>query len=492
MMTILAALLLVPMTLLGQTYQQLWKQVEAAQDKDLPQTAIESLEKIEAKAQRERAYGQLLKSTLLHSRLKSEVAPDSLCPAVARLEKQLGQVSDEALQAVYATVLAKVYEDNPQLCDDSDARSKGYRQRAMSHPEVLAKVEADVYEPFLVRGKDSQAFGHDLLSVVGMELDEWQWLEDYYRKAGNRRALCHLALRTAYDLSSLDSLAALYGDLPEADMIAKRRQNEWTTMTNPQFRVEMPRQVAMPDEAQTLRLHHLRNISSLTIRVFRTTLKGDTNLNPNDSKDLARIKSGMKEVTSRSRTLTFSKHPEQEEFEDSVVLEGLSAGVYLIECSSPGIETSRALHFVSGVRVMMQAMPGDMLRYVVVDAHSGQPLGNAVLQRAYRMGWKKPNKVEEHACNLQGEVTLKQERSRYMAVYAYTPTDAYCPSVNANGRYNYYERDYNTEHTNLFTDRSICPCGSCRLAGEVCRRHGGSHQQAHHDGAARCQLQAGL
>ncbi len=455
MMTILAALLLVPMTLLGQTYQQLWKQVEAAQDKDLPQTAIESLEKIEAKAQRERAYGQLLKSTLLHSRLQSEVAPDSLSPAVARLEKQLGQVSDEALQAVYATVLAKVYEDNPQLCDDSDARSKGYRQRAMSHPEELAKVEADVYEPFLIRGKDSQAFGHDLLSVVGMELDEWQWLEDYYRKAGNRRALCHLALRTAYDLSSLDSLAALYGDLPEADVIAKRRQNEWTTMTNPQFRVEMPRQVAMPDEAQTLRLHHLRNISSLTIRVFRTTLKGDTDLNPNDSKDLARIKSGMKEVTSRSRTLTFSKHPEQEEFEDSVVLEGLSAGVYLIECSSPGIETSRALHFVSGVRVMMQAMPGDMLRYVVVDAHSGQPLGNAVLQRAYRMGWKKPNKVEEHACNLQGEVTLKQERSRYMAVYAYTPTDAYCPSVNANGRYNYYERDYNTEHTNLFTDRSI-------------------------------------
>ena len=55
----MAALLLVPMGLFSQTYQDMWKQVEQALDKDLPKTAMEHLQKIESKAQKERAYGQL-------------------------------------------------------------------------------------------------------------------------------------------------------------------------------------------------------------------------------------------------------------------------------------------------------------------------------------------------------------------------------------------------------------------------------------------------
>ena len=98
---VVAAILLVPMGLLGQTYQTLWKQVEEAQKKDLPKTAIAHLQKIEQKAMKEKAYGQLLKSTLLHSRLQSEVAPDSLRPAVDRLEQQERNVSDVPLKAVY-------------------------------------------------------------------------------------------------------------------------------------------------------------------------------------------------------------------------------------------------------------------------------------------------------------------------------------------------------------------------------------------------------
>ena len=76
------------MGLLGQTYQTLWKQVKEAERKDLPKTAMAHLQKIEQKAAKEKAYGQLLQSTLLHSRLQAEVAPDSLRPAVDRLEQQ--------------------------------------------------------------------------------------------------------------------------------------------------------------------------------------------------------------------------------------------------------------------------------------------------------------------------------------------------------------------------------------------------------------------
>ena len=84
-LVLLAVMLLVPMGIFSQTYQDLWKQVEKALDKDLPKTAMEHLQKIEAKAQKERAYGQLLRATLSYARQQSQIAPDSLQPAVVRL-----------------------------------------------------------------------------------------------------------------------------------------------------------------------------------------------------------------------------------------------------------------------------------------------------------------------------------------------------------------------------------------------------------------------
>ena len=71
LLIMLAAMLLVPMGIFSQTYEDLWKQVEKALDKDLPKTAMEHLQKIEAKAQKERAYGQLLRATLSYARQQS-------------------------------------------------------------------------------------------------------------------------------------------------------------------------------------------------------------------------------------------------------------------------------------------------------------------------------------------------------------------------------------------------------------------------------------
>ena len=79
---LLAALLLGVLNVKGQSYKQLWAQVDDAEERDLPKTAMKFLEKIEDKARKEKAYGQLLKSTLYYARLQAEVAPDSLAPAV--------------------------------------------------------------------------------------------------------------------------------------------------------------------------------------------------------------------------------------------------------------------------------------------------------------------------------------------------------------------------------------------------------------------------
>ena len=457
---IVAAILMVPMGLLGQTYQTLWKQVEEAQNKDLPKTALTHLQKIEAKAAKEQAYGQLLKSTLLHARLQAEVAPDSLRPAVSRLEQQEQATKDVALKAVYDVVLSVVYQNNRKLGDDWETKSKDYATKALAHPDALAAQKTDSYVPFVIKGKDSELYEHDLLSVIGAELGAWQELHHYYSQKGNRRAACMTGAEAFDRIEALDSLIQIYGDLPEACELAicrfqlmegdytiaqrmdylrsaiKRwgnwRRANWLRnmereLTRPQFSARMSKLLAMPQESQTVQLSNLRNIESLTPRVYRTPLKGDTEMD-DPQEAFKKLKTKLKEVEALRQTRYFMGHVDYELFNDSVSLGGLEPGIYLVEFSSPQTETSLQFYYVSGVRLLSQAMPDEQKRQVAVDALTGKPLSNATIQEVKRYG--------------------KQ-------LFAYTPTDCYCPPINAYGRYVFNNYDYHAEHTSLFTDRSI-------------------------------------
>ena len=457
---ILATIWMVPMGLLGQTYQTLWKQVEEAQNKDLPKTALTHLQKIEAKAAKEQAYGQLLKSTLLHARLQAEVAPDSLRPAVNRLEQQEQATKDVALKAVYDAVLSIVYQNNRKLGDDWETKSKDYATKALAHPDALTAQKTDSYVPFVIKGKDSELYEHDLLSVIGAELGAWQELHQYYSQKGNRRAACITGAEAFDRIEALDSLIQIYGDLPEACELAicrfqlmegdytiaqrmdylrsaiKRwgnwRRANWLRnmereLTRPQFSARMSKLLAMPQESQTVQLSNLRNIESLTLRVYRTPLKGDTEMD-DPQEAFKKLKTKLKEVEALRQTRYFMGHVDYELFNDSVSLGGLEPGIYLVEFSSPQTETSLQFYYVSGVRLLSQAMPDEQKRQVAVDALTGKPLSNATIQEVKRYG--------------------KQ-------LFAYTPTDCYCPPINAYGRYVFNNYDYHAEHTSLFTDRSI-------------------------------------
>ena len=85
---LLIALLTLPTTMNAQNYAQLWNQASKAEREDLPQTQAKVLEKIIAKAEKEQVYGQLLKAALTHARAIASISPDSLEPAVKRLEQR--------------------------------------------------------------------------------------------------------------------------------------------------------------------------------------------------------------------------------------------------------------------------------------------------------------------------------------------------------------------------------------------------------------------
>ena len=499
---IVFTMLLLPMNLSAQNYNALWKQVEEADVRDLPKSAIAALQQIEAKARKEKAYGHLLRATLLHARKQSEIAPDSLQLAIERLQQQEEQATDAVLRMVYDAVLAKIYADNHDLADDWQARQQEYQRRATARPDLLAAVKADAYVPFVVKGADSSLFGHDLLSVVGSELEAWQWLSSYYAAQGNRPAACLTALshlkkqekpynetpaRSAY-IAQLDSLITVYGDLPEAGEVAIERyeymchhtsatpadkaswlqqalgrwsswrradelRNSWTELTNPSYQVRADERVGEPGKPQTVHLAGLRHLSTLTMRVYRTTLTGDTNISPFDDREYKNIKSSLKELKDMERTLKFTGHEDYDIFEDSLEIGALPVGVYMLEFTTdPEATVYRALYFVSGVRVLAQPQPDDKVRYVVVDATTGQPLPGATVQLEYRGA--KPTK-DVKTCDAKGELLCTFNSQRPSAVWAYTKGDNYCPKVSVFGRYVYYEQRYNREHTNIFTDRSI-------------------------------------
>ena len=486
----LAAWLLIPMAMVAQSYSALWKQVEDAQEKDLPKTAITHLKKIESKARQERAYGQLLKATLTTMKLQGEIAPDSVAPAVKRLEQQLEGTREVALQAVYATVLSKIFSDNSEL-EDHDAKRTHYRTLALAHPEVLGKTPASSYEPLIIKGKDSEVFGHDLLSVIGIELDAWQWMTDYYEKTGNCPAACLTAVNTRNTIEGVDSLIAVYGDYAEAGelaihrynlMLAKGRptvekyqwlqesirrwgkwkranelKNELAELTHPWFKVQIPLTSVELQKPQMVKFDVLRNVRQLTMRVYRTALQGDTQLNPEVEKDLAQIKAkGLTEVKEAARTLTFTSRPNYEIFKDSAQLGALPAGVYLLSFSTnPETETIYQLYFVSGIRLLQQAQPDKQLRYVVVDATTGQPVGGAQLRLSFERYNRKTIAPITLTCDQQGEVIYDASKQQPSRVFPYTAKDTSCPEYFAYGSYYYQERSYNQQRVVLFTDRSI-------------------------------------
>ena len=487
---VLAAWLLIPMAMVAQTYSALWKQVEAAQEKDLPKTALTHLTKIETKARQERAYGQLLKAALTTVKLQGEIAPDSVAPAVKRLEQQLEGTREVALQAVYATVLSKIFSDNSEL-EDHDAKRTHYRTLALAHPEVLGKTPASSYEPLIIKGKDSEVFGHDLLSVIGIELDAWQWMTDYYEKTGNCPAACLTAVNTRNTIEGVDSLIAVYGDYAEAGelaihrynlMLAKGRptvekyqwlqesirrwgkwkranelKNELADLTHPWFKVQIPLTSVELQKPQMVKFDVLRNVRQLTMRVYRTALQGDTQLNPEVEKDLAQIKAkGLTEVKEAARTLTFTSRPDYEIFKDSTQLAALPAGVYLLSFSTnPETETIYQLYFVSGIRLLQQTQPDKQLRYVVVDATTGQPVGGAQLRLGFERYNRKTIAPITLTCDQQGEVIYDASKQQPSRVFPYTAKDTSCPEYFAYGSYYYQERSYNQQRVVLFTDRSI-------------------------------------
>ncbi len=486
----------------AQTYDNLWKQAEIIAQKDQPRSEIAVMKKIIAKASTAKDYGQLLAAEIRQMTLWKEISADSLEPNVKRMEAEVLKVKDPALKAVRYAVLGKV----------SEKKSQEFFKKALEQPELLARHTSTEYVPLTLKGVDGSSFNNDLLHLIGFEADSkeaYLQLYTYYNKVGNRGAACLCAykliekyrqddvreVRKSKYLQTIDSLIQVYQDIPEAGELAVEhfrfmegatdakpqdklnyinyalsRWGGWSRMnelrnaqkrlTEPMFQVlDMP-QVLRPGEKAWLHLN-VRNLQNLKISISRLNITAD---NEYDAQNEATYKMLLKKTTKlhqKDYSRNYYGRPDYQEVKDSIEIGGnLPLGAYLMEVTSDntGIAPQRELFYVSNLAVMIQQLPDDRHRYVVVNATDGQPIAGAKIElydQWYDFNTKK-NKRTVHArltTDENGEAYFKNVDGNILIS---TNTDKFTPAKYIYlSRTRYFERkDDKIEHQ-LFTDRCI-------------------------------------
>lgn len=486
----LFVVMMIPIFLFGESYSSLWKKVESANEKDLPKTEYELLQKIVAKAEKGKDYGQLLTAELQSADVMAHIAPDSLKPAMERLQQRYEATTDVVLKTVYQTVLHRVYRQNSSLGMNIE--------EPVLTPELceqLAQVKDATYSPFVIKGVNADIFDHDLLHVVGYELDNFKGYQEmyaYYKKVGNRRAACMTAVNVYHfaPKEELDAVIREYEDLPEAGELALVRyrdisydqkaekldyiqkaldkwgsnwprlkytlQNARTELTNPQFRLSFDLRVVMPEQPQEVSLTDIRNLRSVTLTVYKVDAQGDIDISPETSQGYKKIQPLLGNVVFEE-TRQYTGKTSYEYFEDSITLKGLPVGVYMLEFKSdPSTEVVRRLYFVTDVYTFAEDQPGtEGVRYVTVSARTGQPIAGAHLHiKEYTTyaAYDEYDVVTDH----QGECLFKtRDVSRRRVVFTYTDADKACPVLNESNRFSFYDRDELVKRTCIYTDRAI-------------------------------------
>ena len=391
-------------------------------------------------------------------------------------------------------------------------KSQEFFKKALEQPELLARHTSTEYVPLTLKGVDGSSFNNDLLHLIGFEADSkeaYLQLYTYYNKVENRGAACLCAykliekyrqddvreVKKSKYLHTIDSLIHVYQDIPEAGELAVEhfrfmegatdakpqdklnyinyalsRWGGWSRMnelrnaqkrlTEPMFQVQDMPQVLRPGEKAWVHLN-VRNLQNLKFSISRLDITADNNY---DAQDEATYKMLLKKTTKlhqKDYSRNYYGRPDYEEVKDSIEIGGnLPLGAYLMEVTSDndGIAPQRKLFYVSNLAVMIQQLPDDKHRYVVVNATDGQPVAGAKIElyeKDYDVKTGKHKRLvharlttdsngEAYFKNVDGEVLISTSADKYApAKYIYLSRDRY-----------FEQKDDKTAYQ-LFTDRSI-------------------------------------
>lgn len=391
-------------------------------------------------------------------------------------------------------------------------KSREFFKKAMAHPELLAKHASTEYVPLTLKGVDGSSFKNDLLHLIGFEADckaSYRLMYTYYNKVGNRGAACLCAykliekyrqddvreVKKSKYLRTIDSLIHVYQDIPEAGELAVEHfrfmegatdakpqdklnyinyalshwggwsrmnvlRNAQKRLTEPMFSVEDMPLVLRPTEKKWVHLN-VRNLQNLKISISRLNITADNDYNAQDEAIYKMLLKKTTKLHQKDFSRNYYGRPDYEEVKDSIEIGGnLPLGAYLMEVTSDntGIAPQRELFYVSNLAVMIQQLPDDKHRYVVVNATDGQPIAGAKIElydQRYDFKTKKDKRIvharlttdengEAYFKNVDGEVLVSTNNDKFTpAKYIYL------------SRTRYYEKKDNETKYQVYTDRAI-------------------------------------
>ena len=391
-------------------------------------------------------------------------------------------------------------------------KSREFFKKAMAHPELLAKHTSTEYEPLTLKGVDGSSFKNDLLHLIGFEADSkeaYLQLYTYYNKVGNRGAACLCAykliekyhqddvreVKKSKYLRTIDSLIHVYQDIPEAGELAVEHfrfmegatdakpqdklnyinyalshwggwsrmnvlRNAQKRLTEPMFSVEDMPLVLRPTEKKWVHLN-VRNLQNLKISISRLNITADNDYNAQDEAIYKMLLKKTTKLHQKDFCRNYYGRPDYETVKDSIEIgSNLPLGAYLMEVTSDntGIAPQRELFYVSNLAVMIQQLPDDKHRYVVVNATDGQPIAGAKIElydQRYDFKTKKDKRIvharlttdengEAYFKNVDGEVLVSTNNDKFTpAKYIYL------------SRTRYYEKKDNETKYQVYTDRAL-------------------------------------
>lgn len=193
---------LFPSILQAQSYDELWKEVEVSQKKDLPKTVISVVDKIYTKAKGEKNIPQMMKAYIVRAESRIRLTPDSALAEYDGIRRWAESETDLVVRAALNHIMGSLILDNQQLGTEDDAIR--YFRLSLKDKEALGEASAKDFRPMTTSGELSEKYLNDNM----FDLLSRQAIDrlSAYRFMGDRRKCVSEAL------ALYDDLITFYGD----------------------------------------------------------------------------------------------------------------------------------------------------------------------------------------------------------------------------------------------------------------------------------------
>ena len=145
-------------SVLAQTYDQLWKEIETYQKKDLPKSVIATAGKIYEKAKHERNLPQMMKAQLVRSSSQVSLTPDSADAEYKALKAWADEETDTVSRAVLNSLMGTMTQGRKGYTAEEVIR---YFRLSVENKDVLGHTSAKAFRPMTESGKWSERYFED-------------------------------------------------------------------------------------------------------------------------------------------------------------------------------------------------------------------------------------------------------------------------------------------------------------------------------------------